>query len=290
MTSTRYFICLVAQAFGYRRKNIRMSDAAGETHLLKEAESHLGKAIWENVEDIEALSVEYWNLRKLVKDRDRVAGELETLQARLGEAHEERAGLLGSTNEPYQELIEKRQGILIKLEELARERDQIVAKAREVRRSYDGMKIKEEVLTKEGSHTPEESAKIHQRITHLKAEFVALKSERHGVAEKIAQGDAKIDEIDAEIQKRKKVRREKASEAFHHIGDANQEMSTLRAELGVLDTQMRQLFGEIGRHVSRNAATDPECRKACKEHRGLVDVMSALRKSILLNHKLAENG
>jgi chromosome segregation ATPase len=290
MTSTRYFICLVAQAFGFRRKNIRTGDAAGETHLLKEAETHLGKAIWENVEDIEALSVEYWNLRKLIKERDRCAAELETLQTRLAEAHEERAGLLTVSSEPYQELLEERQGILIQLEELARERDQIVVKAREIRRSYDGMKTKEEVLTKEGNHTPEEFAKITARLAQLKAEFAALKAERHGVADKISQGDAKIDEIDAEIQRRKKERREKASEAFQHIGDANQEISTRRAELGVLDTRMRQLYGEIGRHVSRNAATDPGCRKACKEHQGLVDVMGALRKSILLNHRLAENG
>lgn len=290
MTSTRYFICLVAQAFGYRRKNIRMSDAAGETHLLKEAESHLGKAIWEKVEDIEALSVEYWNLRKLIKERDRVADELETLHERLAEAHEERASLLGISTEPYQELLEQRQGILISLEELARQRDLIVAKAREIRRAYDGMKTKEEVLTREGNHTTEDFAKITTRLAELKADFSALKAERHEIAEKIAQGDAKIDVIDAEVLKRKKERREKASEAFQHIGDANQQISTLRAELGVLDTRMRQLYTEIGKYVSRCAASDPECRKACKEHQGLVDVMGALRKSILLNHKLADNG
>ena len=105
MTSTRYFICLVAQAFGYRRKNIRLSDAAGETHLLKEAESHLGKAIWNQVENIEALSVEYWNLRKLIKERDRVAETLETLQIRLTEAHDERASLLSISNEHYHDLL-----------------------------------------------------------------------------------------------------------------------------------------------------------------------------------------
>jgi chromosome segregation ATPase len=288
MTSTRYFIYLLAQAFGYRRDNIRMADAAAEMHLLKEAESCLGKAVWEEVADIEALSVEYWNLRKLNKDRTRVAAELQTLHTRLTEAHEERASLLGISNEPYMELLEERQGILIQLEELARTRDHIVAQAREIRRSYEGIKTKEEVLTKEGQHTLEESSKITERLAKLKADFAALKHQRQEVAEKIAQGDAKIDAIEAEIERRKNERRQKASEAFQHIGDANQEISTLRAELGVLDTRMRQLYTEIGKHVSRTAANDPACRKACKPHQGLVDVMSALRKSILLNKKLAE--
>jgi chromosome segregation ATPase len=289
MTSTRYYICFVAQAFGYRRKNIRMGDAAAEMHLLKEAESHLGKAVWEKVNNIEELSAEYWNLRKLNKERDRVANLLEICQAQLAKAHEERASLLGMSSEPFQDLLEKRQLVLGSLEELARDRDMIVAKARDIRRIYDGVKIKEEVLSKEGGHTPEDLAKISKRLSDLKEEFSALKAKRVEVAERIAAGDSKMDAIETEIEVRKKARREKASEAFQHIGDANQEMSTLRAELGVLDTQMRQLYSEIGRHVSRNPGSS-ECRKACKEHHGLVDVMAALRKSIALNHKLADYG
>lgn len=288
MTSTRYLIFLVANAFGYRRKNIRMAEAAEETHLLKEAESHLGKAIWEKVEGIEALSVEYWNLRKLIKERDRVANELDIHQQQLAQAHEERAGLLAATNEPFQDLLDERQTVLNSLEELAKQRDMIVNEARDIRRAYEGTKTKQEVLTKEGASKQEDFAEITNKLLKLKSDFSVLKAERQKVAAKIAEGDAKIDKIDTEIMKRKKERREKASEAFQHIGDANQEISTLRAELGVLDTQMRQLFTEIGKYISRNP-TDPECRKACKEMQWLVDVMGALRKSILLNHKLAGN-
>ncbi len=286
MTSTRYLVFLVAHAFGYRRKNIRMAEAADEMHLLKEAESHLGKAMWEKVEGIEALSVEYWNLRKLIKERDRVAAELESRQKLLAEAHQERAGLLAASNEPFQDLLDERQGVLNSLEELAKERDSIVNKARDIRRAYDGTKTKEEVLTKEGASKQEDFTAITSRLLQLKSEFSKLKAERQKVAGKIAEGDAKIDQIDIEILERKKERRAKASEAFQHIGDANQEISTLRAELGVLDTQMRQLYTEIGKFISRNS-TDPECRKASKEMQWLVDVMGALRKSILLNHKLS---
>ncbi len=289
MTSTRYFFFLAASAFGYRRKNIRMAEAAEETHLLKEAESHLGKAIWEKVENLEALSVEYWNLRKLVKERDRVADELESNQQQLTEANQERAGLMASTNEPFQDLLDERQSMLNLLEELTKQRDEIVNEAREVRRAYEGTKTKQEVLAKEGANKEKDISDIRNRLVQLKSEFSVLKVKRQKVAEKIAEGDAKVDKIDTEILNRKQARREKASEAFHHIGDANQKISTLRAEIGVLDTQMRQLYTEIGKYVSRNP-TDPECRKAGKDVQWLVDVMGALRKSILLNHKLAENG
>ncbi len=289
MTSTRYVFCRLAQTFGYNRKNIRMSDAAAEMHLLKEAEAFLGKAVWREVEHIEELSVEYWNLRKLVKERERVASEVETCEKYLAEAHEERASLLGVNNEPFQDLVDERQNILNELENHARDRDLIVAKAREIRRIYDGIKMKREVLEKEGTYTPEELKKISERLETLKIEFAELKARRQAVAQKIAIGDDRIDAIELELKQRKKDRRNLASEAFQHIGETNQRMSTLRAEIGLVHTQMRQLYSEIGRHVSRNAATSHECAKACKEQRGLVDVMAALRHSVLLNHKLAEN-
>lgn len=286
MTSTKYLVCLVARAFGYNRKNTRMAEAAEETHLLKEAESHLGKAIWENVEGIEALTVEYWNLRKLVKEHDRITAELESHLQQLTKAHEERTSLLGISTEPYEHLLDERQIVLNTLEEHARKRDLTVVKAEKIRRAYYGTKTKEEVLTNEGMGDERDFAVITQRLTELKAQFAELRAERKDLAKKIAEGDIKVEMIDTEILALKKERRMKASDAFQQIGDANQEISTLRAELGVVDTQMRQLYTEIGKFVSRNTK-DPLCRKACKEMQWLVDVMNALRRSILLNHKLS---
>ena len=288
MTSTRYLLCRFGLVFGYARKNVRMGDAAGEMHLLKEAEAYLGETIWKNVENIDALSVEYWNLRKLITERDRVAKHLDVCQSELEKAYEERASLLGVAAEPYQDLIDERKRVLDELEEMARERDTVVAQAREVRRSYDGIKIKREVLKKEGNDTPDVLKETSALLIQLKKDFTSLKAERKVVAGKIAKGDARIDAFDADILARKKERLGKASEAFQHIGDANQEMSTHRAEIGLLDTQMRQLYSEIGRHVSRHTANDPACAKATDKYQGMIDVMRALRNSIRMNHKLSE--
>lgn len=287
MTPSKYLICRIAMAFGYNRKNVRMGDAAGEMHLLKEAEAFLGEAVWRNVEEIEDLSMEYWNIRKLIKDRDRVARELEVCEKNLNQAQEERSGLLGISNEPYQDLLDERQGVLNELEHLARERDGIVGRAREIRKNYEGIRTKQEVLGKEGGRE-DDLKKVAFRMAELKKDFAELKKLRYDVAAKISEGDARIDAIEEQVRERKKERRAKASEVFQHIGEANQEMSTLRAELGVFDTQMRQLYSEIGRYVSRHAASHQDCHNACKEHKGLVDVMRALRQSIQYNHKLAE--
>lgn len=286
MTSSRYFLARFAQAFGYFRKNQRMADAASEMHLLREAEAQLGYAIWKNVEGIEELSVEYWNLRKFIKEKESVNQKLAECQARLDKAHEERASVLNSTPEVHQELMDKRVAILTELEALAQKRDEIVAEAREVRRAYDGAKMKLEVLGREGA-SADETERVKSRLTELKSKFASLKQQRIDIGAEIEKGDAKVDIVDAQLNEKRKDRRHHASEAFQVIGDGNKEMSTLRAESALLDTQMRQLYAEIGRFISRHAAQHPACAKAAQSHRGLVEVMRALRRSIALNHRLA---
>lgn len=292
MTTTRYFVARVAQAFGYVRRAQRMGDAASEMHLLREAEAYLGQAIWEKVEHIEQLSVEYWNLRKLVRDLDEVREKLATAQRKLDLAHEERATVLNNTPEANQELLDKRVVLLTELEALAQKRDGIVSAAREVRRSYVGLKMKLEVLTTEaeGRATNDvEITAVKQRLEELKKRFAELKQQRIDVGHQIEKGDNKVDEVDELLKDEKRQRRLLAAEAFEAIGEGNKEISVLRAESGLLETRMRQLYAEIGRYVSRHSHQDPACAASASSHRGLVDVMRALRRSVALNHRLAGN-
>jgi len=292
MTSTRYFVARVAQAFGYVRRAQRMGDAASEMHLLREAEAYLGQAVWEKVENIEQLSVEYWNLRKLVRDMADVRERLAAAQLKLDHAHGERANVLNNMPEASQDLLDRRVALLTGLESLSQKRDGIVAAAREVRRAYVGLKMKLEVLaTEAGDQAPDEKeiTAVKQRLQELKTRFAELKQERIDVGHKIEEGDRKVDEVDVLLKEEKRQRRVLASEAFEAIGHGNKEISVLRAESGLLETRMRQLYAEIGRYVSRHSHQDPACAAAAASHRGLVDVMRALRRSVALNHRLAGN-
>jgi chromosome segregation ATPase len=182
--------------------------------------------------------------------------------------------------------------LLTDLETLARRRDEIVAEAREVRRAYDGFKMKLEVLTNESKDSEEGKAKIAEvkrRLADLKLKFSDLKKQRLLIAAEIEAGDDKVDLVDEQLNEKKKDRRMHASEAFQVISEGNKEISILRAESGLLDTQMRQLYAEIGRFISRNTHLHPACAVAASSHQRLVDVMRALRRSIALNHRLAGN-
>lgn len=292
MTTTRYLIARVAQAFGYVRKAQRMGDAAREMHLLREAEAFLGLSIWENCKDIENLSVEYWNLRKLKKEHDSLQEKINEAEGKLAAAHEERAHILEITPETSQELIDQRAEKLKELENLANKRDQIVAQGRDVRRIYVGLKMKLEVLNQEASHPEEhqeEIQSVQKRLDELKSEFTDLKDKRIKVGQEIEQGDADLDAIDEKLKNIRQDRRLKASDSFQVIGECNKQLSLLHSEIGALDTQMRALHGEIGRYVSRYYQNDPQCAAACASHRALADVMRALRRSIALNLRLSGN-
>lgn len=287
MTRTRYFIARFAQAFGYSRRNVRMSEAAAEMHLLREAEAVLGATIWQQVEPIDALSVEYWNLRKLIKEREELRDKIQNVVARVEQAHKERAELLAVSPVGSEELEQQRLALLADLEQHARDRDAVVAEAREVRRTHVGLKMKLEVLMQDASQSSEEIQKVKNQLDALRDRFTQLKDRRIQIGNLIEQGDAKIDEVDAQIAKYREARRAEASGSFQAIGDLNKQLSAYRAEIALLETKMRQLHAEIGRYISRNALHNPDCSKAAGDQRGLVDVMRALRRSIALNHRLA---
>ncbi len=285
MTTTRYIFARFAQAFGVNRRQRRMAEAASEMHLLREAEQVLGQQVWEQVEEVEELGVEYWNLRKLIAERDEIRRKLEDCEAILADAHEQRTTVVGAKSGLHEQLEERRGELLASLEVLAKERDSVIHQAREIRRIYDGLKMKLEVLQRGG--TTEAIEKARDRMVELKTRFTELKQTRDEVAGRITEGDAEVSEVDTRLAEERQKHRADASVAFQQIGQANRDISSLRAQLGLIDTQMRQLFSEIGRHVSRNAFVNEQCRRAAKGQLPMIDVMEALRKSVAMNNRLA---
>jgi len=288
MTPSNYLIARVALAFGFNRRTRRLSEAASETHLLREAELILGRRVWKHVEEVEQLGIEYWNLRRLSAKRTELLEIMKSAEGELESAHEQRAEVLSAKSSKQQELEDERGSLLEELEQLARKRDQVIARAREVRRLYDGLKTKLEVLSQESDQEVPDLDKSRKRMTELRNQFDELKIERDAIAALIRGKDQEMDTLETKITAERNLQREEASESFQVIGDANRRISSTKAELGVIETKMQQLYSEIGRHVSLHFRSDPRCQAAVREHKPLVEVMVALRKSIILNQKLAE--
>lgn len=287
MTPSKYFFLCIASRFGYLRKSVRLADATNEALLLKEAETFLGAAIWRHAESVQALSMEYWNLRKFTNERETLSKEILNLQGKFNATYEEPSAGQESITESLQELTNEREKALHHLNNLILERERIIAKAHDVRRNYDGLKIKQDVLQKEGDNLAE-IQNTSARITEIRNEFEALKQARDKIAQDIAAANARIQEMDTRIGGRKKSGKSASDAASEFIGDANQQISARQAQLNSLNTQIRQLHGDIGHYISLNYPSDTKCKKVGEDHRGLIEVMAALRRSIQFNWKLAD--
>lgn len=287
MTPSKYFLLCIASRFGYVRKNLRLGQATSEGHLLKEAETFLGEAIWRKTENIEALSMEYWNLRKIAEDHDKFTKEIAKFQGVLINTHQQNVEGFKSASEMLQDLSEERKEVLVRLDSLARERDSILTKAKYMRRNYDGLKIKQDVLRKEGAMLAE-IEKTSSRLAEVKKDFDLLRARREEIAQEVSAANNRLQEIEALASERKQHGKSQATEKSQYIGDANQQISASQAQINSSYAQMLLLYADIGRYVSLNAYTDPTCKEAAKDHRGLIKVMAALRQSIQYNLKLIE--
>lgn len=287
MTLSKYLVLRLAIHFGYTRKNVRIGNVASESMLLKEAETFLGEAVWEKIDQIEELSMEYWNLRKLNQEYQRISMEIQQLQSELDKTHEIRAGLLKNINEPIHDLSKQRLEVISTIDQLTRKRDRITARVAEAQRNYDGLKVKIEVLSKEGNKLVEVE-KTTQRLESSRAEIAAVLAEKENNVAAINDANSRLRIIDEKISDQKNHGKSKAMETSQNIGDTNQQISTRRAQLNTIISQMRQLYLEIGRYMSRHSKTNPQCRKICRDLRGLIDVMAALQRSIYYNSRLAE--
>ncbi len=286
MNSSRYILARLALSFGLHQKNKRLSEAADEMHLLRQAEEILGEDIWEQTEELEDISVEYWTLRKYSMELAKLEDAVAQAGMVLDTSHEERSALLNVTNQACLDLEKKRDELIFQSEVLIAEREKVVSKARMLRRQFDAARTKVQVLSgQEGTENIVKSER--KKLASFKEEFTALKKIRDEVGEKINALDEKITEIEKTIAEERAKLREEASSAYQSIGKANRDVSKLASEIGTIKLKMEEHYGEIGRYVSKHVGINPVCTEICKNHTHLIAQMQSLRTSIALNHKLA---
>jgi len=286
MNSSRYIISRLLLSFGLHRKNKRLLEAAEEAHLLRQAEEILGEDVWEQVEDIEQISVEYWNLRKLRTKVSEFQGAMTQAGEILDLSHEERNEILSQTNKECQALEEKRLSYRTDARELIAQRDRMISEAKLINRKYDASRTKIEVIGLEGDGQ-EVIDKERQKIDSYKLELQSLKKDRDALGLKIQSLDHEIIQIGKRLGNDRQRLKDEASSAYHSIGKANRDISKLGAEVALVESEMKLHYSEIGRYVSLHVGLDPECTQIGKEYSSLIVQIQSLRSSIALNHKLA---
>jgi chromosome segregation ATPase len=286
MTPFRYGVVRTGQFLGLRFTGHHAGQAAKEARLLREAEEILGRLCWQDVEDVEELGTEYWMLRKLSKESEEMDDRINRAEAALRTSQSQRSVLLEKVTEDTQDLVAERERILVQIARLADQRSDILREARSVKRRHDGIKAKLEVLmTQGGRHTPE-FTRSRELLHELKRRFHKMRSRRDEIAAQVESNERRVGKIEIEIDARRQGLREEEVDSYQDLGQANRDVTNGRAKLRTIESQMADLFSEIGRFLSTSPHL-PECRGAVRPRRGFVGQVRALRASIGLNNRLA---
>ncbi|MFT6864762.1 MAG: putative nucleic acid-binding Zn-ribbon protein [Akkermansiaceae bacterium] len=287
MTRTRYTIASFLQYFGVGRKVKRLTDASFEMHLMQDGEEILGAYCWRNIEDIEELSMEYWNIRRLEREGKVIIDKVREAEEVLSGAQMERSGFLDRTKDTGQELLNERESVFDQIEKLNRDRDDLMASAIQTKRKYSALKMKAKVLKEEGLDDKVGIHKCREDLAKLKGDFTSEKEGLSEINSRISTLEKTLEAVQAKINNELEGSKGEAVEAFTRISRSNRDIATLKAELGLVQDEQAALFRDIGRFLNINS-TRSDCRMACREHRGVQEQTRLLYRSVEMNRKLIE--
>lgn len=287
MTRTGYLIAHLLQSFGIHRRTKRLTDAAFELQLMQDGEEILGSFCWPHIEEIEELSMEYWNLRRMDRQEKDLMSKLQEAETTLNDAQEKRNQLIDRSNDIGQELLKKRERYFEKIDELEDQREDIMHTATTTKRKHGALKIKYQFLKEEEETDDSKLQQCQEELQKLKKDFAKARREISATEKKIAQEESELAILQEKIDSKSKGSEGQAAESFSLISKANRDITNYRAELGLLNEDQAKTFREVGRFLNVNADRE-DCRKATKKNRSILEQTRLLYNSINLNRSLAE--
>ena len=287
MTYPRYILRRIGKAFGIHFKSGLNGAISDEQVLLGQAEAQLGRLIWKETESIDALNHTFWNLRKLNIQLDELNGRIHTCRGSLDGLQNHRASLHQQTNASDDPGLIREQGQMIKrLDRMTKERAAVQANIESAKNRYQGAATQIEVIEMEKGADAEEVGQVRQRMKLIENQLAELLNQEKQIESRIEEGDAELRELTGNLEGHSAATQASSTAASMDANQANKDLAVMMNEHKNLEKATYQLHREIGRHVSRNLANDPECVKAGASQRSLMDIMAALRQSIEYNRRL----
>ncbi len=287
MTHGRYIIASLLQHFGVRRKSKRMTDAAFESHLMRDGEEILGAYCWENTEHIEELSMQYWSLRKLKRAEVSLLAKIKKSDSILISAQKQRASEVDRANHLDEIFLDERTTLFESVEELSKDRDVIIAEAAQTKKRHAALKMKVKVLQEEDfSQESSEIQKSRHELAALRETFSNDKIRLEIIDSQLEQLKDQLDQIKGKIDLETRSING-TSDVFSRISKANRDITKHRADLGIIQEEQATLFHDVGRFLNINS-TRIDCREACRGHKLIQEQTRLLQESIELNQKLVD--
>ena len=287
MNSFAYLFHQFAARTGLVSTRSYLRNATEETILLGEAEVLLGKLGWQDVEHVDEISSEYWNLRELQREQDDAS-------ERLVEAKAEQEKLMTDVNDAPSELIET----VTRLEEEASknrtlylsslaEMQEKVNQSNKLYKRFNGLKLKLSVLKNEGLEE-EQLSEIRDQLRATRDDYTKLAR----VIAKHKERTRELEERGTALQSEVAQAREEINQ--HHrartraIADTSKVIVEYSARVEQLEKKKRELQKEIGKFLCRECGKMDELAEVSKKFSPLLNRTRSLVESIRLNYRLAD--
>ena len=288
MNRLEYFARRAAAKLGVVAPRLYLRNASEESILLKEAETLIGKLAWRELEKVEELTNEYWRIRQLDSEQNKLREENETTTEEMKRVQE-------AASQPEVQFSPQlaRIGSFLELEreklaaKLKATQDMIQA-AEGVRKKFNGLKLKLSVL--KGENADEATLNgVRQELQDVKNQYAEMAREVENLRSEVNLNERKIKAIESEMENLRARVSLHERNLTREVSDASRRLIELNSRVGLLESEKSELFGIIGRilRVGRESGSDAY-RDVIDQFAPIIQQANALSRSIEFNRRLAD--
>ena len=287
MNAFGYVYRRVLWQFGIKRVKKRWEVANRELQVLKEAEDLLGRVAWREADEVDELTGEFWQLRNIEGQEIELNAEIERLKEENEDLEDEIFDITDDLHEEIDKLILQRNEVAEDVDQYLVEIEEIREEAAEIRRRFDGHKVKYKVL-KEQNGSPEELERIQAVLKDMREQFNERKELTISRNSQIELVEQRLLQVDETIHAKRVEIGQRTAKVSQKIGENSKRLADLMAKLGAYDRERSELQSKIGLYLSANPVGTEGLRKATRNHMDLVGRINYFRKSIQYNQRLAK--
>ncbi len=289
MTSFGFFLHRLAWQFGLRGERARWSAVTRETQFLSEAQDLLGRLAWKQTAELEDLTGEYWQLKDLDSQQEKLRVTSEQMLERIDDLKERLNGIEDKYEEQIDELREHKSVVMETAAAISSEMDEIREDDSETREKYGSLKLKMEVLRRQmGQDLSQEMEKTQKAMDALKVIYEANKVLIEAKEAEVHKVETSVQGVDGAIAKKREEMKAESSDLVTEISQLSKRVAETSARIGTFETAKSELSFKIGVYLSDHAdSREPAIRAALNDFRPLISKILDLRKSISYNQRLA---
>jgi len=239
MNAFGYVYRRVLWQFGIKRVKKRWEIANKELQVLKEAEDLLGRVAWREADDVDELTGEFWQLRNIEGQEQELENEIERLTDENEGLEDEIFDLTEDLHEQIDQLVEQRNEVAEDVDQYLLEIEEIREEAAEIRRRFDGHKVKYKVL-KEQNGSDEDLENIQGVLKGLREQFNERKDLTISRNEQIESVETRLLQVDEAIHAKRTEIGQKTAKISQKIGENSKRLADCMAKLGAYERERRR--------------------------------------------------